>query len=672
MTERLYNLLPAVYRRHDADQGQPLRALCLVLEAELDRVHADIDQLYDDAFAETVSGDRAAYLGELLGLLPLAGTPSGPAARAYVAHGVAVRRRNGTPTALEQVARDVLVAPAKVVEALDVLVATQSMHPGVRRRVGTAPLTDASRLEWVGGPFEEVAHTVDVRSVGRGEGRYNRHNVSVHPFMTQVFELDRLRATPATPGSSATRFFVHPFQVDTPLYNRPASEDALSTRARAIHAPVPLTRRMLRDAVDSGLEAEHLLGAQPALRIEVDGAELGWDQILVCALDDVAGTWGNSLTGYQAAVDPERGRIRTASAASAVHVTATFASGGPIGGGGYARTRSILDQLPRGIDRHVGVAESGADGKTVFSDIGAAWSEAVTAGANVLITVLDNGAYELPAGLVVPAGTTVVLASARWPTRQVGVIDARGLRPTLKVQSGTTFSGTGTSSQQAGKVVLSGFALVGSVVVGGVLGHLVMMDLCQYSSLGTPPVSALAGSTPDLDVTVERSTVLGLALAEPKRALRLRDSVVLGGVSAAGTWVQAERTTILGDVTAERFTAGDCIVDGQLSVDDPQGSCLAHSYLPRLPDRVRAHRSVEATTGRPRLAARSVLMGTQLQPHAGRLSPRCPAAIREGASDGGEMGAFNTARIALRLKNLRGVLDEHVRLGTHAGLFEEI
>ena len=77
-------------------------------------------------------------------------------------------------------------------------------------------------------------------------------------------------------------------------------------------------------------------------------------------------------------------------------------------------------------------------------------------------------------------------------------------------------------------VVLSGFALVGSVVVGGVLGHLVMMDLCQYSSLGTPPVSALAGSTPDLDVTVERSTVLGLALAEPKRALRLRDSVVLG------------------------------------------------------------------------------------------------------------------------------------------------
>ncbi|WP_267876476.1 MULTISPECIES: hypothetical protein [Moorena] len=34
-TERLYNLLPAIYRQRDFAQGEPLRALLAVMEKEL-------------------------------------------------------------------------------------------------------------------------------------------------------------------------------------------------------------------------------------------------------------------------------------------------------------------------------------------------------------------------------------------------------------------------------------------------------------------------------------------------------------------------------------------------------------------------------------------------------------------------------------------------------------
>ena len=53
MTERLYNLLPAIYRQRDLLQGEPLRALCAVMEQEFNVLEEDIAQLYDNLFVET-------------------------------------------------------------------------------------------------------------------------------------------------------------------------------------------------------------------------------------------------------------------------------------------------------------------------------------------------------------------------------------------------------------------------------------------------------------------------------------------------------------------------------------------------------------------------------------------------------------------------------------------
>ena len=51
--ETLYQLLPAVHRLRDADEGEPLRALIAVLAREGAAIEENIEQLLDDLFIET-------------------------------------------------------------------------------------------------------------------------------------------------------------------------------------------------------------------------------------------------------------------------------------------------------------------------------------------------------------------------------------------------------------------------------------------------------------------------------------------------------------------------------------------------------------------------------------------------------------------------------------------
>ena len=66
MTDRLYDLLPAIYRIRDAEQGYALKAMLAVMEQQLDAVEGDIDQLYRNWFIETCDEWVVPYIGDLL------------------------------------------------------------------------------------------------------------------------------------------------------------------------------------------------------------------------------------------------------------------------------------------------------------------------------------------------------------------------------------------------------------------------------------------------------------------------------------------------------------------------------------------------------------------------------------------------------------------------------
>ena len=66
--ELLYAQLPSIYRRRDAEQGEPLRALLAILEEQLRAVQADVETTWDNWFVETAEEWLVPYLGQALGL----------------------------------------------------------------------------------------------------------------------------------------------------------------------------------------------------------------------------------------------------------------------------------------------------------------------------------------------------------------------------------------------------------------------------------------------------------------------------------------------------------------------------------------------------------------------------------------------------------------------------
>ena len=127
--DKLYQLLPAIYRIRDAEQGSALRALCEVLAEDIAVLRENLDQLYDDQFIETCADWVAPYIGDVIGYRTLhAVTERTRSARAEVANTIAYRRRKGTATVLEQLARDVTGWNARVVEFFQWLQTSQYMN----------------------------------------------------------------------------------------------------------------------------------------------------------------------------------------------------------------------------------------------------------------------------------------------------------------------------------------------------------------------------------------------------------------------------------------------------------------------------------------------------------------------------------------------------------------
>ncbi len=75
--DRLYELLPAIYRIRDAEQGEPLRALLQVIGEQVNLVEEDIARLYDNWFIETCEDWVVPYIADLVGYQPVheAGEP---------------------------------------------------------------------------------------------------------------------------------------------------------------------------------------------------------------------------------------------------------------------------------------------------------------------------------------------------------------------------------------------------------------------------------------------------------------------------------------------------------------------------------------------------------------------------------------------------------------------
>jgi hypothetical protein len=333
--DRLYNLLPAIYRMQDADQGEPLRALLQVISEQLNLVEDDIAQLYENWFIETADDWAVPYIGDLVGYQPVhAGSDplnaSDPRAvqrgkilvpRRDVANTLRYRSQKGTLALLELLSQDVAGWPARAVEFYQLLGASQSLNFIRPQRGGTLSLRDGATLDSLDGPFDLAAHTVDVRRItsATSQGLMNLSNVGLFVW--------RLRNYPVTAGGGrpingrppnhvdrrAGRFTFSSLGNDCPLFTLPEAEADPTGLAEPLNVPAPIRRRALQAHKEQYYgpgksfclyrRTQRSSGRRGSFETLLEPIPV--EQITVANLSD----WFYRPSSGQVAVDPERGRI---------------------------------------------------------------------------------------------------------------------------------------------------------------------------------------------------------------------------------------------------------------------------------------------------------------------------------------------------------------------------
>ena len=245
--QRLYELLPAVYRQRDTEGNQSLRDLMTILGEQAQVLEEEIERLYRNWFIETCDDWVVPYLGDLIGVRPTSARQL--STRAEVANALGYRRRKGTLAVVEQLARDVTGLPARAVEYFTLLSTTQNLNHLRMENHGTPNLRDGAALSHLGGPFERTTHLLEVRGIEHGNGRYNIPNIGVHLWRLSALELRKVMAHAVEDGTGV-HFTFSPLGNDMQLFRRPGPIASPFASATESNVPDPISRHDLHEHLE--------------------------------------------------------------------------------------------------------------------------------------------------------------------------------------------------------------------------------------------------------------------------------------------------------------------------------------------------------------------------------------------------------------------------------------
>jgi hypothetical protein len=701
--EKLYNLLPALYRMRDVEHGGALQALCDIIAEEIAALRENLDQLYDDQFIETCAEWVAPYIGDLIGYRALHGVSARTrSARAEVANTIAYRRRKGTATVLEQLAHDVTGWNARAVEFFQWLETSQYMNH-IRPANGATPdLRNWEALERRDTAFNTLAHSVDMRRIETQKGRYNIPNVGLFLWRLDAFSLTR---SPAV-RIDDQRFLFSPLGNDTQLFTRPESETDISHLAEPINVPEPISRRVLASALGRYYQSQNGLlveESRKSISVEADNVD---SDIQVCNLSDYGTSWAH-LPVSKISIDPVLGRIAfppakaPAKAPKNVRVSFHYGFSMPMGGGEYERRRSFaLGGAANVVVRH----NRGLQSALI----------SVTGGG--IVEIDDSGRYVETLAITVDAKKKVELRAVSRAPEQY--------RPTIVLGGDLHIDlAAGAELTLNGLLITGGRLLVRSV--GGSDSRILRLRHCTLVpglalTQGGDPVSPIQPSSMVVDpanIIVEiDSCIIGGLRCAPSVAVKIANSIVdatafnrvafayVDEISTGGT-LTIENSTVIGKVHTARLDLASHVLfmarrdpgDGwshAVISDQNQQGCVRFCFVPLdsiVPRRYRCQPDLAVTAA---LTAADVPKGslsnvkrlaitaavqervrpafTTLrygQPGYCQLSSSCPAEIRMGAEDESEMGAFHDVFAPQRESNLKIRLHEYVRFGLEAGIF---
>ncbi|OKH52985.1 hypothetical protein NIES2101_12940 [Calothrix sp. HK-06] len=730
----LYNLLPVIYRQRDAEKDYALRELLRIISEQVNVVESDISQLYENWFIETCQDWVVPYIGDLIAYKPVheAGepgdinTPQGQQRnkilipRRELANTIRNRRRKGTLALLELLANDVAGWYARAVEFYKLLGWTQHLNHlqlGLGRRVD---LRQSDILERLNSPFNEIAHTVDIRRIQSpyDPGRYNIPHVGVFIWRLKTYSVTR---TPAY-CLEEVRPNCYTFSVlgnDTPLYNLPQPETESTHIALEINLPVPLRRSVLEiDKQRYEKTGESLYyGENKSFKIFLGtpaGTSFTWrpipyDKIIPEDLSE----WQYQPPQDMVAVDPVLGRIVFPSRQlpkAGVWVSYQYAFSADIGGGEYNR---ILLQPTTYTLYRVGKQEE----LTHINDAFDRWQSDYQTNPNeakycqAVIEITDSSVYTECFNLCLQANQTLQIRAANYKRPIIRLLDYQAETTDsllVTLQSGSRFS-------------LDGLLIVGR----GVRIQREMPDFLLSSTATNTEILS------PVKVTIRHSTLVpGWSLqcdCEPKRpaepslelynlkgqveithsiigsiqvhqdevqtdpiTIHISDSIVdathteqevidAPGCAVAHAKLSIYRSTVFGKILTHSIKfAENSIFNGCITVARRQSGCMRFCYVTpgsRTPQRYNCQpdlvqqavsedlKQVESERVRPQFKSTRYSTPTYCQ-----LANTCAEEIKRGADDESEMGVFHHLYQPQREANLRARLDEYTPSDMETGI----
>lgn len=681
-SESLYALLPAIHRVRDAAQNEVLKELLAVIAEQLRAVEEDIDQLYDNLFIETCTQWAVPYIGDLIGCRGLHGAQGTLRSyRAEVAHTIAYRRRKGTASILEQLARDITGWDAAAVEYFLRLATTQHLNHLRPAHAFTAALRHMEPLERLGSAFDRLPHTIDVRRISSGRGRHNIPNVGLFLWRLGSHSWSNVRPLPAEAGDRQ-RFLFHPLGINLPLFTKPETETTIMHLAEPANIGLRLSRRELRrrTAAYYGLDKSFFIVRRiplPPNSLGPDIVPVPLEEIESCDLSDLDANPDTSAwpAGHpvKVSVDPVLGRIRFPQDQSDVFVFFHHGFSARLGGGEYERLQTLATQQPA-FSLYPGAHPT-------------LQATAAAQGSRGTVEITSSG----------PFPETPILRCAA--DAQLEIRGANQVRPTVLLGGDLEVGGGSSSEITLNGLLLAGGRVVVPAMIGGVRNRLQKLRILHCTLVpglllhrnlepAFPGESSIVVECPDTDLEIEW-TICGAIRAIPTATVQMRHSIIdatvptrtafsAPGGNAAGAPLRAESCTAVGKIHSATLEVSNCLLHAQTTTGDGwaapviasrrQQGCVRFSYLPLrsiVPRRYRCYPrdSEEAACLLPQFVSRRYGHPAYMQ-----LALPCPMALWQGAEDGAEVGVFRHLRQPQRESDLRTRLDEYLRFGLEAGI----
>jgi hypothetical protein len=677
--DKLWNLLPAVYRAQDTDQfnsNGPLRELVNRIGAQAAVLRRSLDRMWEDQSIESCDDWVIPYIGDLLATNLVANLDA-RGQRLDVAKTIYYRRRKGTLAILEEIATDITGWEAKVVEFFRRLGRTRhGLDPAIGLATSRNP--DVAQLQFaeglvgpltrtgIGGladlrnvygatkarsAFDEFFHTADFR-FGRGQvGWYNIPRLGVFLWRLQSFGTGP--TTPVPVDGCPGLYTVDPTGRDVPLFAAPRTADAYGSNwVSPVEAqlPTPISQPLF--------DAQLPVPSSPPFGVVPTPAFQLYPDSLAVFSTPTPETNAEALPVAHLAVRPPRGRVYVAlSPAAPVWVTYHYGFSSEIGAGPY--DRRLGRSAPPTPDPQA--KRSGGGEKAL-----------VGAGAGA---VPQSGTVTLTDSLTYTAADDV-----NGVQGQLTVRAGEQQRPVLRLPpTPGAWTFTGAAGTTGNCLVLDGLFLSGADLVLKGEFECVTLTCCTldpgsaavlFPPPGTsPPSSLFAVAADGRELVPSRlwiegrvgTLILERSITGPIRTrgsgevetLTINDSIIQA-IPTGGAWsipagggsdwsgpdysfpqefadaalaladgdVDLSRCTVLGRAVVHRLQASECILQDLVQVDDTQHGCVRFSawadgsILPRQYESVRIRQGASLFT--------SADFG---QPGYGQLLPTADAAI---------------------------------------------